>query len=125
MTGRGRSLIVVCLALAACSPARSSIDYANPEQRIQAVNLVSNYLNHPNVADRDHTGKVIEVSGHVLRMEPGHVVVGSAEKGEVWLAFEGGTLPEGLQPGQEISVVGECKGKNGHVLIDQCRITKR
>lgn len=121
MTRRGRPVWLLLFLLAACSPTPSSIDYSNPEQRIQAVNLVSNYLNHPNVADRDHTGKVIEVSGRVLRMEPAHVVIGSAEKGEVWLAFESGTLPA-LQVAQEITVVGECKGKNGHVLIDKCRL---
>ena len=88
MIRSGRSFVVLCLLLAGCAPAPSaSIDYGHPEQRIQAVNLVSNYVNHPNVADRDHTRKVMEVTGHVLRMEPGHVVVGSAEKGEVWLAF--------------------------------------
>jgi len=120
MIRRGRPVAWLLLFLLAACSTPSSIDYANPEQRIQAVNLVSNYVNHPNVADRDHTGKVIEVSGRVMRMEKDHVVIGSAEKGEVWLAFEGATLPE-FQTGQEITVVGECKGKNGHVLIDKCR----
>ena len=131
MIGSGRSFVVLCLLLAACAPASTaSIDYAHPEQKIAAVNLVSNYINHPNVADRDHTRKVMEVTGRMLRTEPGHVVVGSAEKGEVWLAFEGGTIPPGLTPGQEITVVGQCKGMdseldpkgNGHVLVDQCRL---
>jgi len=124
MIRRGRPVVwLLLLLLAACSPTPNSIDYTNPEQRIQAVNLVSNYVNHPNVADRDHTGKVIEVSGRVMRMEREHVVIGSAEKGEVWLAFEGGSLPQEIQAGQEITVVGECKGKNGHVLMEKCRLT--
>jgi len=123
MIRSGRSLVVLCLLLASCGPAAStSIDYEHPQQKIQAVNLFSNFVNHPNVADRDHTRKVLEVTGHVLRMEPGHVVVGSAEKGEVWLAFEGATIPAGITVGQEITVVGQCKGMNGHVVVDQCRL---
>jgi len=115
-------LVLAHLILGGCQRKTEVIDYDNPSRRVDSVKLMMAFQNHPVTANRDYTGQVIEVTGQALRVEKDGIAMGADAFGDhIWCVFESDSALRQIQIGQEITVVGLCKGQNGHLLVDRCR----
>lgn len=96
--------------------------------KISSDKLFSEFVNNEQVANEKYLGKVIEVSGEIYSIEKGNqediniLFMTEGEMFGVSCNFKRSDLDSLPEPGQSITIKGECSGMLSDVIIIRCII---
>jgi hypothetical protein len=126
--------IVVILAVAfliynyaGSKPKTAPVNVGPTEVKINAKRLWVDYSMNKDIADPKYTGKVIEVTGSIMRVEEVNsntIVVFAFKRGDngdegirITMLPEFARASKGINPFKNVTIKGFCKGYNGQDII--------
>jgi hypothetical protein len=109
---------------------KTDLAKARPDYVISATLLQKEFEDNETAASTKYINKIIEVTGLIVSVKPAEnksvniTLITGSDLSAVICTFHGITDPSDLNPGDEITLRGECSGFLMDVLLNNCALIK-